>query len=277
MDPSEAFAFAPTSLGSGVVALMANPPLCDNGGLVFGDHASLVVDAGITPAVAHCIQRIVREQTSSPVRYLVNTTYRSDHAFGNAAFPQDVHVVSSRANAASMSDGRRPDITFDRSMQLDLGGIRVELWHFGPGNGRGDTIVYVPSTRTAWTGSFLGHRGIAPMLLDGGPIPYAESLRRMRRTLDVETVVPGQGPPDEGGPAIDWLIRYMERLEEEVEAGCRFGLSLEQLLATRRLPTPPGLRRLHLDTDLGFLARNRGVDRINVLATYRAQRLDGAM
>ncbi|MGI5282684.1 hypothetical protein ACQEVF_05070 [Nonomuraea polychroma] len=48
------------------------------------------------------------------------------------------------------------------------------------GNGPGDTIVYVPDTRTAWTGNFVGHAGVAHMLLPGGPEPYADSLRRMR-------------------------------------------------------------------------------------------------
>jgi hypothetical protein len=49
--------------------------------------------------------------------------------------------------------------------------VSSTLHHFGPGNGPGDAIVYVPDIRTACTGYFLGHAGVAHMLLQGGPEP----------------------------------------------------------------------------------------------------------
>jgi hypothetical protein len=45
-------AFQPRQLGPGVWALLANLPPKDNNGLLAGDHAALVVDAGINSAVA---------------------------------------------------------------------------------------------------------------------------------------------------------------------------------------------------------------------------------
>lgn len=88
-------------------------------------------------------------------------------------------------------------------LEIDLGGRTVQLWHFGPGNGPGDTLVYVPDARVCWTGNFLGRAGIAPMLLIGDPIGYLASLRAMRDTLDVERLVPGHGFMADAGPAID--------------------------------------------------------------------------
>jgi hypothetical protein len=37
--------------------------------------------------------------------------------------------------------------------------------------------VYVPDTRTAWTGNYLTHTGVGPVLLHGGPLaaPMARS------------------------------------------------------------------------------------------------------
>jgi cyclase len=126
--------------------------------------------------------------------------------------------------------------------------------------------VYEPVTRTAWTGNFLGHAGVAPMLLEGGPLPYIEALRRMRAALDVRTVVPGHGPMSQGGDAIDWMIDYLTDLDREVREGMARGLTLDELLA-RRQPPPatelPAQARQHLG-DL-----NRNMDRLNVLATVR--------
>jgi cyclase len=187
---------APTQLATGTYALVANIPPKDNNGLVVGERAALVVDAGIVPDIAAQLQRLVAQHTDRPLRYLVNTTYHGDHSFGNASFPAEVTVISSRPNRDNMTDlayekarragnmygdaalldavtdWRRPDVVFQSAAEIDLGGRVVQLWYFGPGNGPGDTIVYLPDARVAWTGNYLGHAGIAPMLLQGGPVPY---------------------------------------------------------------------------------------------------------
>ena len=103
-------------------------------------------------------------------------------------------------------------MVFDSFAEVDLGGRVVQLWHFGPGNGPGDTIVYAPETRTARTGNYLSHAGVAPMLLQGGPQPYLASLERMRTALpELGTIVPGHGPMGDGPAAIGWLTGYLTR------------------------------------------------------------------
>ncbi|HKN68489.1 MAG TPA: MBL fold metallo-hydrolase [Gemmatimonadaceae bacterium] len=280
----------PKQFGNGVYALLASEIPKDNGGVVIGARAALVVDAGMNIEMGRQIQAVIRQLTAAPLRYVVNTTYHGDHTFGNASFPADVSIVSSRLNRASMRDlerekrirsrnlrgnlaaieqvvdWRKPDITFEHFMELDLGGRVVQLWAFGQGNGPGDVVVYEPLTRTAWTGNFLGHAGVAPMLLEGGPRQYIESLERMRASLDVRTIVPGHGPMAQGAETIDWMIEYLQALDREVRAGMSRRLTLEQILARRQAPTaeqlPPQARQ-----HLGDL--NRNMDRLNVLATYR--------
>ncbi|MCK2218530.1 MBL fold metallo-hydrolase [Actinomadura sp. ATCC 31491] len=295
----------PDELTPGVWALIANLPPKDNNGLVAGRDALLVIDAGITPDVSAMIQRVAAGLSDRPLRYLVNTTYHGDHTFGNAAFPADVVIVSSAANKANMTDlayekatrsanmygdaalldavtsWRLPDLTFGGRAEIDLGGRVVELHHFGPGNGPGDTIVYVPDARTAWTGNFLCHAGTAHMLLQGGPEPYLASLRAMREALpELETIVPGHGPAGDGPAAVADLIGYLERLHEEVAASVKAGHGLEETFAAC---TDPWAERLdpRLSAALarypvpqeparrGMLALCRDLHRLNVLATYR--------
>jgi len=289
LDPAR-LELIPKPLGEGVFALLASEIPKDNGGVIVGDRAALVVDAGMNLEMGHQIQAVVHRLTDRPLRFVVNTTYHGDHTFGNAAFPNEVHIVSSRINRASMCDlarekrirsrnlrgnlaaieqvtrWREPDVTFEHFMEIDLGGRTVQLWAFGQGNGPGDVVVYEPVTRAAWTGNFLGHAGVAPMLLEGGPEPYIESLRRMRAALDTQVIVPGHGPMARGGETIDWMIDYLATLDRAVRAGVDQGLTLEQLLARRQPPTaeqlPPQARQ-----HLGDL--NRNMDRLNVLATFR--------
>ena len=293
----EGLALHPQQLGRDVYALLADPLPRDNGGLLVGTRGALLVDAGINGAVATQIQETVRRITDRPLLYLVNTTYHGDHSFGNAYFPDEVHVVSSRINALSMTDlerekrmrlgnmrgnvsaladvkvWRRPDITFANFLELDLGDRVVQCWCFGPGNGPGDTVVYDPESAVAWTGNFLGHTGIPPMLLEGGPLPYMESLRRMQDALDVRVLVPGHGPLEHGDRAIGWMIDYLHALDQEVRSGVDSGRQLDEILAMRKLPPipddafPPGAKE-KIQERLGDLSRN--MDRLNVLSTYRA-------
>lgn len=292
-------------LADGVHALMANLLPKDNNGVISGRDATLVVDAGITADVSERIRALAAELTHRPLRYLVNTTYHGDHTFGNAAFPADVTVISSRINKQNMTDlayekstrsmnmygdehlldavtdWRTPDVVFDHRAEVDLGGRTVELWHFGPGNGPGDTIVYVPDARVAWTGNYLCHAGTAPMLLQGGPEPYLASLRRMAEALpELRTVVPGHGPAGDGHQAIRWLIDYLERLRDDVIALYSAGYSLDETLELcpspyqlgldQRLRTALAAYRGPADTvAAGFLTLCRNLHRLNVLATYR--------
>jgi cyclase len=282
----------PKRLGEGVYALLANTPPKDNNGLVVGDRAALVVDAGVTPEIGRQLQRLAARLTDRPIAYLVNTTFHGDHTFGNAAFGDQVTVISSWPNKAAMSDldrekrlrgesmhaapdtlagievWRRPDVCFDQYLEVDLGGRTVELWSFGPGNGPGDTLVHVPDAKVAWTGNFLGRAGIAPMLLIGDPVAYLASLRAMRGTLEVERLVPGHGFIADARPATDWMIGYLERLLEAVgqrrAAGQPLDEMLEEIPLWDALRLPPFLPRARKLTKL-----NRDLHRLNVLATHR--------
>jgi cyclase len=295
----------PRDLGEGTHALMANIPPKDNNGVIAGRDAALIVDAGITPDVSRQILTLAAELTSRPLRYLVNTTYHGDHTFGNMSFPADTVIVSSRVNKENMADldyekkirsgnmygdeqmigavtrWRKPDVVFDSFAEIDLGGRAVQLWHFGPGNGPGDTIVHDPATRTAWTGNFLCHAGIAHMLLQGGPRPYLASLRRMKETFpELRTIVPGHGPMGDGHAAIDALVDYLERLHDDVETAVAAGRSLAETEAACTNPWAQGLDPALAEAMAAYpvprqIAEARMLDlcrnlhRLNVMASYR--------
>ena len=175
-------------LSPGVYALLSTKPPVDNSGFVVGERGVLVIDAHINGAMARLIQAAVRRVTDKPILYLVNTNSHGDHTFGNYAFPVETKIVAHRKTAEAMRKFeqekkvllatvkgpevfsgvrlRLPDVVFEESLRLDLGGRVVEVYHFGHGNTPGDTVVYVPEARVAWTqpgprrgDHSLGHRG----------------------------------------------------------------------------------------------------------------------
>jgi cyclase len=282
--------YLPRAFAHGVYALLANPMPCDNSGLIVGDRAALWIDAGINGEAARKLQQWVAKLTDKPLKYLVNTNYHGDHTFGNYAFPSQVEIIAHRNTAASMKDlayekkirsrnlfgddeqvadvtyWRKPDRVFDERLEIDLGGRVVELHYFGPGNTPGDTIVYLREQRLAWTGNFVGHKRILPMLLEIGPRDYIQTLERCQRALDIDTIVPGHGPlgsADSMQRTIDYLWALYRDVKEafDAELSAEGAVGAVRIRPEFRLPWWFPIRKMH------SLMEN--FQRLNVLFTYR--------
>jgi cyclase len=71
-----------------------------NSAIVVGDESVLVVDSGATPSGARALVQAVRTVSDRPIRYLVDTHFHFDHAFGNAAFGAETVIVGHEATRA---------------------------------------------------------------------------------------------------------------------------------------------------------------------------------
>jgi cyclase len=71
-----------------------------NSVIVVGDEGVLVVDSGASPAGARSLIQAIRTVSDRPIRYLVDTHFHFDHAFGNAAFGADTVLVAHEATRA---------------------------------------------------------------------------------------------------------------------------------------------------------------------------------
>jgi len=64
-----------------------------NSVVIVNDEDVMVVDPGITPAAATAFIADVKTLTNKPIRYVVDTHYHYDHAFGNQVFGPDVTLI----------------------------------------------------------------------------------------------------------------------------------------------------------------------------------------
>jgi cyclase len=280
-------------LGPGVYALVSSRAPVDNSGFIVGDDGVLVIDSHINGAMAEKIQAAVRAVTDKPILYLVNTNYHGDHTFGNYAFPAETRIIAHEKTARAMrdfehektlmiaaSDGdervvsgvrlRLPDITFDDEIVVGLGGRSVRIVHLGGGNTAGDTVVYEPQARVAWTGNLIVGVFIPPVF-EGQPARYIETLARFARELDVETIVPGHGPlVDES--VLQRHSTYLLELLASVRQAVQDGLSEEETLAT--LTLGEGYQPAQESELASFRPVLQGFHALAVRQTYRQLRAD---
>lgn len=62
-------------------------------GFVIGERGVLVIESMLNGDLASQLIGLVRKETSKSIRFLVNTSYHGDHAYGNYVFPESTVVV----------------------------------------------------------------------------------------------------------------------------------------------------------------------------------------
>lgn len=225
-----------------------------NAGLVVGDGVSLLVD---TLFDLHLTRRMLDSMASvtraAPIGTLVNTHANGDHCYGNQLVDH-AEIIATVATAHEMTevppamlaalnaapgevgelfraffgafdfaeiDLTLPTRTFEKRLDLEIGGRAVELIEVGPAHTQGDAIVVVPDAKVAYTGDIL--------FIGGTPIVWAGPLSNwvaacdLMLGMDIDTVVPGHGPiTDKGG--IAQVRDYLAFVESEATARHHAGI-----------------------------------------------------
>jgi cyclase len=105
-------------------------------------------------------------------------------------------------------DGLRitlPTETFEERRDLDLGGVRIEVIHFG-GHTPGSSVVWLPEAGVLFAGDLLFVERY-PYIGDADVPALIAALKRLRR-FDAQTIVPGHGPLC-GDAAITGMSDYL--------------------------------------------------------------------
>src|SRR5438270_2547565 len=89
-------AFNFEKIAEGVYYATAAGPMItgSNDVVIVNDSDALLVDAGITPAVARALVQDVKLLTDKPVRWVVNTHFHYDHTDGNSIFGPEVQIIA---------------------------------------------------------------------------------------------------------------------------------------------------------------------------------------
>ncbi len=187
-----------------------------NAGFVVGRDGILVVDTLISAKEARRFIGDIRKVSDKPIRYVVDTHYHLDHAFGNSEFARlgatiisqenDRKNLAARGEASLRNAGNYgltekdmagtvitlPTLTFTDRLTIDLGGETVELIYVAPSHTEGSALVYLPARKILFTGDVL-FTDFHPFMADGDIAGWVKTLDFIL-ALDVTTIIPGHGP-----------------------------------------------------------------------------------
>lgn len=161
-------------------------------GVVAGAHGSLIIDAGNSPAHLHLLLQAMVQQKLPPPAFAMLTHWHWDHVFGTSALNVPTFASQETARIVRILAGldwddaaleervaagteiafcrdmikaewpdrtnlslRPPDIAFDTTVTIDLGGVSCELVHVGGDHAHDASIVYVPEEKILFLGDCL--------------------------------------------------------------------------------------------------------------------------
>lgn len=217
-----------------------------NGGVYVGTDGVLVIDAKMTKESVDQTIEEIKKITDKPIKYLVDTHSDGDHIYGNRFFPEAVTIVSHEKCREEFFHPRRdgepsewnnpelapflPSLTYSDRMDIYLGSKKVELWYFGVGHTKGDTVVYFPEEKTAFIGDqiFMGRAQLIHSYKGGNSFGHVKALTKMLETLDAEKFCSGHSDPIDRS-TVKHHIEEMKKIQAKIKSLVEQGKSLEDV------------------------------------------------
>jgi glyoxylase-like metal-dependent hydrolase (beta-lactamase superfamily II) len=123
-----------------------------------------------------------------------------------------------------------PDLTFDQSLTIRLGGKEVRLLYLGPGQQAGDTFVLFPEHRILFTPGAFGTRSMPNMAFTPSVENWIKLLNEVG-AMDVATILPAHG--DVAKPAdVSELANFIADQYATVKDAVGKGVKLDEALKT---------------------------------------------
>jgi len=214
-----------------------------NSGVIIGEKFIMVSDATATPAMAQDLIARIREVSDKPIKYVLLTHYHAVRVLGASAYVAEgaTEVIASRGTyelivergAEDMqSEMERfprlfrgadsvPGLTWPTlvigdgtpgrqgSLTVDLGGVKVEIWHPGQGHTRGDTIAWVEDEKVLFSGDLVEYE--AGVYTGDAQLEEWPATLEALRALKAEAIVPGRGEAMKGNADVNKALDYTKR------------------------------------------------------------------
>ena len=246
-----------------------------NSGVIIGDKYIMVSDATATPDMARDLIAKIRTVSDKPIKYVLLTHYHAVRVLGASAYAAEgaTEIIASRGTYELIVERGAQDMQseierFPRlfrgvegipgltwptmvigdgkpgrqgSLSVDLGGVKVEMWHPGPGHTRGDTIAWVEEEKVLFSGDLVEYE--AGVYTGDAQLEEWPATLEALRALKAEAIVPGRGEAMKGqadvNKALDYTKRWVETLFRCGKEAAAQGLDLKAAMAHTRKSMDP--------------------------------------
>lgn len=191
--------------------------------IVTGDQATLVVDTGLGPSNGAIAARVAKKLSKGRKLFLTTTHFHPEHAAGEAGFPPETILLRNGVQQQELVDHgaellalfnrlnpeyakllqgvgklRAPDVVFENSATLELGGVTARLLWYGAGHTKGDAVVLVEPDRALITGDLVQNKVVPGVAGEGGSFTSWLTVLDKLEALKPRYIVPDHSRPGDG-------------------------------------------------------------------------------
>ncbi|MGB0467122.1 MAG: MBL fold metallo-hydrolase [Pontibacterium sp.] len=253
----------------------------ENGGhnnnlsFVIGDKGVLVVNGSSAYLLAKALHEEIKKITDKPVLYVVDENGQSHAILGNNYWQEQGATVIAHKDAveeihekglngleslqgilkeqAKGSAVTEVDQTFDKELELDLGGVTARLIYFGPAHSLGDISVYIPESNVLIAGDIAFQQRMLPIFPDTDTASWLETwYDKFAPVAMGKIIIPGHGEATDFATVDRWTRGYLEYLRGKVAVLLEEGGTLEDAYKIDQSPYA------HLETYKELAAKNAG-------------------
>lgn len=249
----------PVEVSEGVFVIPDNRvSLVPNVGIVLGESSALIIDTGLGPHNGAFVLAHAKRLAGHRPLYLAITQLDPGHGFGAQAFKGSATIVYSAAQRERLHDHAHayidtfrglgpqvaaeleglelvgPDVTYEGQLEIDLGGVRALLRHWGPAHTADNQTVLIDD-RVLFGGDLFETR-MFPILPYFPPFDIHFDGDRWIAALDelialrTKIVVPGHGEVTDV-EQIREVREYLEYVRQETRRLRATGVSLDNATA----------------------------------------------
>ena len=227
-----------------------------NSGVIIGDKFIMVSDCTATPSMARDLIARIREVSDKPIKYVLLTHYHAVRVLGASAFAAEgaTEVIASQGTLELIAERGKEDMQseMDRfprlfrngeeipgltwptmvigggtpakgevpgKLTVDLGGVKVQIWHPGNGHTRGDTIAWVEEEKVLFSGDLVEYN--AGVYTGDAHLQEWPATLEALRALRAEAIVPGRGEAMKGASDVNKALDYTKRWVETLYSAAR--------------------------------------------------------
>jgi cyclase len=241
------------------IYVYAGKPGESNCTIILTQEGVVLIDSGNNPTDSRAVMKAVKQLTSQPIRFLINTEPHADHTTGHFVFSPPAIIIAAAGAGESMRQAYNPErmkkmmeepgemgvaakgyrlitphVEYRDQMTLNLGERTFQLYYLKNVHSEADTGIWLPKERVLFTAASVGVKrfnNLRPFV----SIPDTLAAIKMMKALNPEIVIPGHGDPGTV-KILDDMERYYNSLMDRVKQMAQQGKSLDEIQKELRIP-----------------------------------------
>ena len=241
------------------IYVYAGKPGESNCTIILTQEGVVLIDSGNNPTDSQAVMKAVKQLTSQPIRFLINTEPHTDHTTGHFVFSPPAIIIAAAGAGESMRQAYNPErmkkmraepgevgaaakdyrlitphIEYRDQLTLNLGERTFQLFYLKNVHSEADTAIWLPKERVLFTAASVGVKRFNN-LRPSVSIPDTLAAIKMMKALNPDVVIPGHGDPGTV-KILDDMERYYNSLMDRVKQMAQQGKSLDEIKKELRIP-----------------------------------------